>query len=513
MDSHLRLGIRSKEFNKEGSLSYDATPFDTDFSEITSDNLNEKTNISDIINSTYSAGYGRTYYVVKKENYEEEKSYTMGSGSKKTRYIRTATGSNNISAIITTEWQEKYGYVMAQNGIYIPVYDKESGKLLFTEKQYDEIRENMKGLSYYKADDFEIDQTAINSSVLEQAKKLKEQKQGETTTKEKQQKIIELIKNNLVPKIIVADMVGDLSKEIVEFIDTGSTGRGTNLPGDGDFDFMLKCLNKDEQVELIAKIKTFLKGKDKGGTNDFNIRYEDVKIDGLEETVDIDITSEAKSLDLEYSSDLCVRDRLAGIKKVYGQEGARQVVDNIIVAKKRLKELRLYKKTGSTGSTEYGGFGGIGVENWILQNGGSFILAMQTFLDNAIKENGEEENFEEFKRKYPIYDFGCNHREQTRNDGHDHFIEGLTPKGYSEMIIRFKELLLEYGVEYTYKKEGHKIEKISSEKECDDVGEWLYTSIVEDAKNPNYKISDMSRIYAYVAKLKGREELAKGISK
>ena len=68
-------------------------------------------------------------------------------------------------------------------------------------------------------------------------------------------------------------------------------------------------------------------------------------------------------------------------------------------------------------------------------------------------------------------------------------------------------------MEYTYKKEGHKIEKISSEKECDDVGEWLYTSIVEDAKNPNYKISDMSRIYAYVAKLKEREELAKGIYK
>ena len=34
--------------------------------------------------------------------------------------------------------------------------------------------------------------------------------------------------------------VRDLTENYVELIDTGSTGRGTNKPGDGDFDFMMR---------------------------------------------------------------------------------------------------------------------------------------------------------------------------------------------------------------------------------------------------------------------------------
>ena len=32
----------------------------------------------------------------------------------------------------------------------------------------------------------------------------------------------------------------DLVPGLIEIIDTGSTGRGTNEPGDGDFDFMVR---------------------------------------------------------------------------------------------------------------------------------------------------------------------------------------------------------------------------------------------------------------------------------
>ena len=67
--------------------------------------------------------------------------------------------------------------------------------------------------------------------------------------------------------------------------------------------------------------------------------------------------------------------------------------------KKKLKELGMYKKEGRDGSTEFGGFGGIGVENWILQNGGSFITAMETFLDATKDENGKDVGFEEFKKR------------------------------------------------------------------------------------------------------------------
>ena len=396
-----------------GYLSSDMTPLDTDFSEITSKNLENNT-LRGIVNSTFSAAYGKTFYVIKKENYNEDISYTRGDETQKTRYIRTGVGSNNISCILTSEWSEKNAYTMAQNGIYIPVVDIDSEQVVFTYEQYKEIRDKMKGLSFYRADDFEIDESAFNPEILRVAEKMKEDSKGKTTTEEKRERIVEQVKRAL-PKTVVQDMSGNLSSEVVEFIDTGSTGRGTNIPGDGDFDFMLKCANKDEQERMINLLKEkFSQGKDKGGTNGFNIRYGDVRIDGIDTPVDIDITSERKKLEIEYSSDLCIRDRLDNIRKKYGEEATKKVIDNIIVAKKVLKNMDTYKKSNSVGHTDFGGFGGIGVENWILQNGGSFILAMETFLDNTRDEKGQEVGFDDFKRKYPIYDFGQNHTQERK---------------------------------------------------------------------------------------------------
>lgn len=104
------------------------------------------------------------------------------------------------------------------------------------------------------------------------------------------------------------------------------------------------------------------------------------------------------------------------------------------MAKKVLKEEGLYKKASSPGATEYGGFGGVGVENWILENGGSFAKAMDTFMETASKSH----DFEEFKDKYPIYDFGQNHL--AKRYQHDSFVNGLTSQGYARMQERFKEL-------------------------------------------------------------------------
>ena len=42
-------------------------------------------------------------------------------------------------------------------------------------------------------------------------------------------------------------MLGDISSRCLELIDTGSTGRGTNIPGDGDFDFMLRVVTDNTQ--------------------------------------------------------------------------------------------------------------------------------------------------------------------------------------------------------------------------------------------------------------------------
>lgn len=53
----------------------------------------------------------------------------------------------------------------------------------------------------------------------------------------------------------------DLKPGIIEFIDTGSTGRGTNMPGDGDFDYIVR-LDKtlsDDPTKLKESLREVLR--------------------------------------------------------------------------------------------------------------------------------------------------------------------------------------------------------------------------------------------------------------
>lgn len=102
-----------------------------------------------------------------------------------------------------------------------------------------------------------------------------------------------------------------------------------------------------------------------------------------------------------------------------------------------LKKEGIYKKANSDKATCYGGFGGVGVENWILQNGGSFVKAMKTFLEAAEKA----ESFDEFQEIYPIFDFGQNH--MSKGYRHDSYIRGISEKGYAKMKEVFKRYIKE----------------------------------------------------------------------
>ena len=452
----LENGIRSKEFYIEGSLYSDATPLDTDFSEITKQNL-EKESLHVCIGSTYTGfGFGKSWIVLKNYSYDQndDNNYSLGN----TRYIRTAKESTAISKIITSEWDKEYMYELAKRPYYIEVIDLDTEKTLFTRENYEEIRKTMQGISRYSKENYQLSSYVENNYIKNEAQKLRDSAKNKTSTKEKYEKIMELMREN-IDETIITEMSGDITKRNIELIDTGSTGRGTNIPGEGDFDFMLKCANPQEQVRLIEKIKKILQGVDKGGTDNLKIRYTDVKLDGIEEPVEIDITSEKKSLQNVYSTDMCIKDKLENIKRIYGIEKYEEVVDNILVAKKILKENGIYKKSTSIGATQYGGFGGVGVETWILQNGGSLVEAMKTFLDKIEKIdetveieckdlNDEEKKrirFDKFKEEYPIYDFGQNHRENL--NAHDHFINGLTIEGFEKMQEVFKEYLREYEID------------------------------------------------------------------
>lgn len=455
ISSMMHDGIKGGEFNKEHSHS-DATPLDLDFGYISKENLKkEKATDYEIICTTISEAYGSNYIVLKQyadrlhakssEKIFGEEIFTsfsdyygLGSGENSTnnsRYIRTGIPITDVDYIVSEAWNFKNGYEMAMAGIYIPVINTK-GEIVFSSEDYKKIREEMRGLSHYHADNIQVSQEARNVEALYSIYKSVSIKDIEeidkeietvnrlvegnpdTVTEEKKKAIIKLIKDyfNTQGIKVSDDLSQNLSSTSIELIDTGSTGRATNVPGDGDFDFMLRHnLPSDELVKFSEYVKQLKHSSFTEVVDGF--RAKDVTLP-TGEVVDLDITTAKKSLELSYSSDMCVRDRLNNIKE-NNPESYNYVKANIIMAKKILKAKGIYKKIGSNGATEYGGFGGIGVENWILQNGGSFKKAIDTFLEVA----NQVSSYEEFKEKYPIFDFGFNHREgKTSHDCFSSFL-------------------------------------------------------------------------------------------
>ena len=91
----------------------------------------------------------------------------------------------------------------------------------------------------------------------------------------------------------------------------------------------------------------------------------------------LDITFTEKTDKVSYSTDMALQDRLATIQR-NDPEKYKYIVANILLAKKVLKNALCYKP--NRGEVPQGGLGGVGIENWILQNGGSFIDAANDFL-------------------------------------------------------------------------------------------------------------------------------------
>ena len=340
-------------------------------------------------------------------------------------------------------------FELARNGYYIPVIDF-SGKLIFTKEEFNELRNKMQGLSHYNENTFEISESLINPEVVEIASTLTEESKESTNNKRNQVNAIVKEVLDEMGLSIKYKMDGDLSTNSVEFIDTGSTGRDTNVPYDGDFDFYMRL-----DADIIRKPDVFneFKSKLEAKFKEHNIEYcgytdmGDMRIKGVHlesgEVVDVDISFGVKTNKVKYSSDECLKDRLRTIKKLHPDK-YKYVVANIIMAKKFLKdpEVNAYKPRRT--DSNQGGIGGVGVENWILQNGGSFTEACRTFVEAAFdKKTGELIPFDEFKKKYQIWDFGENHF-AARKGGYlyDNFVENnMNETGYKKMAEAFQMYL------------------------------------------------------------------------
>lgn len=458
LNNILQNGSVSKEY-LGSSAGSDATPLDTDMSMI----MDSSGSISDKMDKTAAKDYGPIWFVLKnderftitrndnetldtKKDVSKMEVFFTGAIGADHYGIRTGFASSEINYIVMENYDPRVGLEIVMNGFYIPVANKE-GKIIFTPKDYDNLREKMNGLSYYNMGKYVLDESIYTESeeIVDILASMKKNKM-ETEYKAK------LIKNRINHalselKLELKDKV-DLNMGSAILFNTGSTGRFTNIPDDGDFDYTMQIDNDiysspDKMNELRNKLIQHLC---RGETGIYDVVGNDIRElkttirdeNGNEYPVEIDITFSHKTDKTEYASDVCVSDRLNNISS---EEERDLVKANIIFAKKFLKSISAYKPARKF--PDQGGLGGIGVENWILQNGGSFYRAAKSFVEVANKYS----SFEEFKKMYSIPNFGINHM-AIKNDfyPHDDYIENMNYVGYNKM----KQALNEYINNYEY---------------------------------------------------------------
>ena len=438
----LQNGSLCKEF-LGADLSSDATPLDTDLSLI----LEKKESMYKTIDGTKASGYGPIWLVIKKGKYEmtrTEVGVDIGSTRGPECFvtldeghigIRTGFPSTDIDYIVVDGKNairdvDKIKFNIVLNGVYIPLVDMHTEKLLFTPEEYDLMRDKMDGLSYYGCDDFDLSENLNvptdydNKDLIEDAKNKKDN--------------INAFISKVMKEKFNYDFVPKLSRNVetghVQLIDTGSTGRGTNVSKDTDFDFIMRVDEGADREEISRAICESL-GLDyeKAKEDDMvigggNLRIKDVTIPNIEQKVSIDISFMSKADNLSYTTDMALADRLDSIKRQYPDK-YEDVLDNIIYAKQFLKKANAYKPSHARDSSD-GGLGGVGIENWVLQNGGSFYDACASFISAATNEIGLMRSFKDFKKNYKVFDFG----ENFYNGKHDEFVENnMTENGYKRM--------------------------------------------------------------------------------
>ena len=369
--------------------------------------------------------------------------------------IRTGFGMNKVDYCVTdstridsTPVSEVTKLEIALGGFYIPIVERDSEELVFTPADYDKMREQMSGLSHYHTGDYQfapdseldLPSTDVGKTTIPSTNAIIDQLPASMAeTDHKHEVINQAIKQAItnIPELNLSYkdyLDGDLTENIVEIIDTGSTGRQTNAPGSGDFDYLARLdrsiLNDPTKKQQItdALLTAFGRENDGSAIVNGNLRLKQVSIDGLAEPVDIDITFAQKTNKVQYPTDAALADRLDNIKQ-QSETKYRQVLANIIYAKQFLKAAGAYKPRRSPEAKGIGGLGGVGIENWVLQHGGSFKQAARDFL--TVADNCS--SFEDFCAHYPVWDYGENHK-GIRSKPHDNFVaDNMNQAGYNRM--------------------------------------------------------------------------------
>lgn len=479
--SVLNYGNVCKEYlgTFTGKSESDTTPLDTDWTYITGDYISNN-NYNTISGTPTGFGFGDVFVIIKdvKNNpnieisrdidgkvrdfkYDPKKYEAFATNTEKGGYknhwgIRTGTGTEIIDSIIyNNENLEKIDALkmeLAKNNTYIPVYSIE-GKLIYSPDEFKEKRNLVSGIKRYDSSEYKVsndlnlpDLYDENNNLIipgiESIKKMKRQEFKEV--EQYKVKVFDYLKNwitnNTNSNIVKDNLSLELKYGEADLIGIGSTARGTNLPNDYDYDYYLRLDKRDlytydEKNCLISNLQNLEKNLNEYLNPSKNIpgkegrvRGTGIHVNGLKKAVDIDVTFTQKTNKTTYSTDMALEERLNNIKE-NNPDKYEDVIANIVLAKYVLKKANCYKPDRS--DSNQGGIGGVGVENWILQNGGSFKNSCLEFI-TAATIDGQMVPFNEFKQKYFIWDLGEN-RENRNQYSFDNFINNMNESGYKKM--------------------------------------------------------------------------------
>jgi len=452
----LQNGSVAKEFLGV-SAGTDNTPLDTDIYYI-QDKEGQK--ISEALTKYNARSFGDILFIVKnrgqwqdttnfrdiqrsERNYDPTKLELFYTGvvSEAHYGIRTGFATTEIDVMVFTDQvdqkRRKNALIeIAKNGYYIPVVNEE-GELLFTPEMYDEYRNFFNGVGEYEGGDFYFEEAEFGSRHESDVSSMQ-------TELEANQERIERLNDTIQEKI--KEIVESAGVEFRSNFDTGilgaqmyaigSTDRKTADPkSNPDFDYTIRVDAEDARKVrkiIVPELTKFFGGVDNGSNTSnslYQFRQKEIKAFG-EDNLDIDIGFVLKSTPDVYSTDNAVKDRLEWIQTNISEDAYQKTLANIILTKRILKEGEAYKKL------EHGGFGGVGVENWILAYNGNMVKAFESFL-NAATEDGQTLLLEEFQKRYRIIDPGLN----LQGNYHDNFIMRLKEDGYTNMIQVIRKYL------------------------------------------------------------------------
>lgn len=498
VESSLNNGNVCKEFLGTflGESKSDTTPLDVDLTLITPKNTDIYHNI---VNTPTGFGFGNIYVILKKDNpnlnitrdkegnltgkeYDPTKVEVFGTNTQKVGYethwgARTGIASSDIDYILfkedltidssnpysedgkvnyilpESEFEKKEYYgkhqndlailknEVVKNGFYIPIIDF-SGKIIFTDEEYQELKQKMEGLSHYGSKEYHLKQHQY-SDYTERIKGLLASNKQETKIQSQKvyQALSDIIQSipideNSTKTLQAKNKIGiDLTPGSVEVLETGSSVRGTNVPYDFDFDYIFRLdsnmINDNKKMhQFRTKICEAL---NIASVPSDEFRDVEATIPGLG-TIKLDITFIQKNDKVEYSTEMALQDRMDTIYKSNPAVGD-EVTANIILAKLLLKQAGCYKPERK--DPNQGGLGGVGIEKWITQNGGTLETAANSFLKAS-----EGKTYEEFKLIYHVHDYGKNHlyKEKKTYPYDDFIFNNMNRIGYQKM----QEVLRKY---------------------------------------------------------------------